>query len=71
MALTQRHVMRFVGLAILLIVTAFFVVPMIWLFLAPTKTDGQLLTESPFAFGSLNTFAHTFHRVVTYSTTAF
>ena len=51
MALTQRHVMRFVGLVILLIATAFFVVPMIWLFLAPTKTDGQLLTESPFSFG--------------------
>jgi multiple sugar transport system permease protein len=67
MALAQRHVMRFVGLVILLIVTAFFVVPMIWLFLAPTKTDGQLLTESPFSFGSLSTLAHTFHRIITYS----
>ena len=67
MALNQRHVMRLVGLVILLIVTAFFVVPMIWLFLAPTKTDGQLLTESPFAFGSLNTLFHTFHRIITYS----
>ena len=46
--------------------TAFFFVPIIWLFLAPTKTDGQLLAESPFAFGSLSTLAHTFHRIVTY-----
>jgi len=66
MALNQRHLMRVVGLAVLLIVTAFFVVPMIWLFLAPTKTDGQLLTESPFAFGSLSTLFHTFHRIITY-----
>ena len=58
--------MRFGGLAILLLFTAFFFVPMIWLFLAPTKTDGQLVSDSPFAFGSLSTLAHTFHRIVTY-----
>ena len=55
------------GSSILLFFTAFFFVPIIWLFLAPTKTDGQLLTDSPFAFGSLSTLAHTFHRIVTYS----
>ena len=43
MALPRRYAVRFVGLVILLFFTAFFVVPMIWLFLAPTKTDGQLL----------------------------
>ena len=52
-ALRRRHVLRFVGLAVLLVFTAFFFVPIVWLFLAPTKTDGQLLTGSPFAFGSL------------------
>ena len=41
--------------------------PIVWLFLAPTKTDGQLLQSSPFAIGSLSTLAHTFHRVITYS----
>ena len=61
----QRYPLRVI-LAILLAFAAFFFVPMVWLFLAPTKTDGQLLTRSPFAFGSLHTFAHTFHRVVTY-----
>ncbi len=65
-ALSQRQVLRFVGLAVLLIFTAFFFVPIVWLFLAPTKTDGQLLTGSPFAFGSLSTLAHTVHRIVTY-----
>ncbi len=67
MGLRRRHVMGFVGLVILLFFTAFFFVPIVWLFLAPTKTDGQLLTESPFAFGSLSTLAHTFHRIITYS----
>ena len=67
MALPRRYALRFVGLVILLFFTAFFFVPIIWLLLAPTKTDGQLLTQSPFAFGSLSTLGHTFHRVVTYS----
>jgi multiple sugar transport system permease protein len=67
MALPRHHAIRFLGLAVLLIFAGFFFLPIIWLLLAPTKTDGQLLTQSPFAFGSLSTFAHTFHRVVTYS----
>jgi len=67
MALPRRHAVRFVGLVVLLFFTAFFVVPIIWLFLAPTKTDGQLLSQSPFALGSLSTLGHTFHRIVTYS----
>lgn len=67
MALPRQYAVRFVGLLILLFFTAFFFVPMIWLVLAPTKTDGQLLNSSAFAIGSLSTFAHTFHRVITYS----
>lgn len=30
----------------------FFIVPLIWLVLAPTKTDDEIATSSPFAFGS-------------------
>ena len=67
MALSRRYTLRFIGLVVLLFFTAFFFVPIIWLFLAPTKTDGQLLSGSPFAFGSLSTLAHTFHRIVDYS----
>jgi multiple sugar transport system permease protein len=67
MAFPRNQALRFAGLVILLAFTAFFFVPVIWLFLAPTKTDGQLLTGSPFSFGSFGTLAHTFHRVVTYS----
>jgi multiple sugar transport system permease protein len=64
--LERRYLYRLVALILLLIVAAFFVVPMLWLLLAPTKTDSQLVHESPFAFGSLSTFFHTFHRVISY-----
>lgn len=67
MVLPRRYVLRFAGLMILLLFTAFFFVPMIWLLLAPTKTDGQLLKSSAFAIGSLSTFAHTFSRVIDYN----
>lgn len=67
MAISRKHASRFLALVILLFFTAFFVVPILWLFLAPTKTDGQLLGSSAFAFGSLGTLAHTFDRVIDYS----
>ncbi len=35
----------------------FFVVPLAWLLIAPTKTDRQLLLEGPFALGDLATLA--------------
>src|SRR5579871_409240 len=67
MSFPRRHGLRLAGVAVLLFFTVFFFVPIIWLFLAPTKTDGQLLTQSPFAFGSFGTLGSTFHRIVTYS----
>ena len=39
---------------VLLAFAIFFVIPLVWLVLAPTKTDYQLLNESPLAFGSLH-----------------
>ena len=66
MTLAPRYVYRLVAMAVLLAFVAFFFVPIIWLLLAPSKTDSQLVSQSPFAFGSLGTFAHTFHHVVTY-----
>ena len=47
---------------VMLAFTAFFVVPVVWLLLAPTKTDHQLVFESPFAFGSFHTFLKTWDR---------
>jgi multiple sugar transport system permease protein len=39
---------------ILAVFVAFFIAPVIWLVLAPTKTDAALVTHSPFSFGSFH-----------------
>ena len=39
---------------ILLVFAAFFILPIIWLLLAPSKSNTQLLLESPFSFGSFD-----------------
>jgi multiple sugar transport system permease protein len=50
--------MRFpvLGLRILVlsVFAIFFIAPVIWLILAPTKTDQALITHSPFSFGSFH-----------------
>jgi multiple sugar transport system permease protein len=55
-ALTLRALVLF-GCAI------FFVVPLAWLVLAPTKTDYELLTANPFAVGSLHNVWDAWQRV--------
>lgn len=53
--------LRLVGLsvrmAILLTFALFFVTPVLWLVLAPTKTDKALLTSSPISFGDFHQVA--------------
>ena len=46
-----RRGLRFVVLAAFAV---FFAVPLIWLILAPTKSDEAFVTSGPFAFGSLH-----------------
>jgi multiple sugar transport system permease protein len=50
--------MRFAGLGLRLVVLAlfavFFVTPVLWLILAPTKSDHALVTDGPLSFGSLH-----------------
>jgi multiple sugar transport system permease protein len=41
----------------------FFAGPLLWLLLAPTKTDYQLAAAWPFAFGSLSNVARTWHQL--------
>ena len=43
--------------------TAFFVVPVIWVLIAPTKTDHQLVYQNPLAFGSVHTFLKTWDEI--------
>lgn len=40
---------------------AFFVLPIAWLLLAPTKTSKQLLLDGPFSFGSFDALAANWH----------
>jgi len=51
---------------VMLAFTAFFVVPVIWLLLAPTKTDHQLVYENPMAFGSFHTFLRTWDQMYSF-----
>jgi multiple sugar transport system permease protein len=57
---------RAVAILILVVFVLFFVVPLIWLVLAPTKTDRQLLLEVPFAFGSWETLAANWNSLMTF-----
>jgi len=43
-----------VRLAILITFAIFFIAPVVWLILAPTKSDKALITSSPFAFGDFH-----------------
>lgn len=46
-----------VRMAILLTFAIFFITPVLWLVLAPTKTDKALLTSSPISFGNFHQVA--------------
>ena len=52
-----RIAARVLRIAILTAFALFFVVPVLWLILAPTKSDGALATHSPLSFGSLHQIA--------------
>jgi len=57
---------RAVVILVLLVFALFFVVPLVWLLIAPTKTDRQLLLEMPFAFGDFSTLAANWTSLVTF-----
>src|SRR3954453_6148193 len=50
----RRRAATLLRAAVLFGFAVFFVVPLTWLVLAPTKTDYELVTRNPFAFGSLH-----------------
>jgi multiple sugar transport system permease protein len=53
----MRLAARGLRFAILAVFAAFFVVPLAWLILAPTKSDEALVTSDPLAFGSFGRLA--------------
>ena len=50
----RRRVALALRAVVLLVFGVFFVVPLAWLVLAATKTDTELVTRNPFAFGSFH-----------------
>lgn len=57
---------RALVIVLLLAFVAFFVVPLIWLLIAPTKTDRQLLLEAPFSIGDFATLADNWRTLMTF-----
>jgi multiple sugar transport system permease protein len=53
----MRIVSRGVRFIILAAFAVFFIVPLIWLILAPTRSDEGIATRGPFTFGSLHNLA--------------
>jgi multiple sugar transport system permease protein len=49
---------------LLVFFVVFFLVPLVWFVLAPTKTDRQLLLDNPFAVGDLPTLLHNWSTLV-------
>jgi len=57
---------RVAAMLVLLAFAAFFIVPLVWLLIAPSKTDRQLLLDPPFALGSVNTLLDNWNSLVTF-----
>ena len=54
-------------MAILVVFAIFFIAPVVWLILAPTKSDHALVTSSPFSFGSFHNVAQAWNHLDAYS----
>jgi multiple sugar transport system permease protein len=54
-------------MAILVVFAIFFIAPVLWLILAPTKSDHALITSSPFSFGSFHNVAQAWNHLDAYS----
>jgi multiple sugar transport system permease protein len=62
----KRLAARLLVVLVLGTAVAFFLIPLVWLLLAPTKTDQELVTQSPFAFGSLSRVVTSWDHLVGY-----
>jgi multiple sugar transport system permease protein len=54
-------------LAVLVLFAVFFIAPVLWLILAPTKSDAALITSSPFSFGSFGNVMRAWHHLDAFS----
>ena len=58
---------RFAVLATLGFAVCFYGIPLLWLFIAGTRSEASLLGESPYALGSWDAFARTWTNLTTYN----
>lgn len=56
---------------VLLSFVAFFIVPIVWLILAPTKSNNQLLLDGPFSFGSIDQLAANWNELFAFGSGVF
>ncbi|ADJ46555.1 sugar ABC transporter permease [Amycolatopsis mediterranei S699] len=63
----MRLAARGLRFAILAVFAAFFVVPLAWLILAPTKSDEALVTSGPLAFGGFDRIAQAWQHLDAFS----
>jgi multiple sugar transport system permease protein len=61
-----RLILRALAIVLLVALCVYFLVPLVWLLLAPTKTPSQLVNDDPFAFGSFAQIATSWHRVMAF-----
>jgi multiple sugar transport system permease protein len=63
----RRQSVRAARVLVLAVFAVFFIAPVVWLILAPTKSDGALVTSPPFSFGSFHNLAQAWHHLDSYS----
>lgn len=62
----RRTVGKTIAVIVLIAVALFFLVPIVWLLLAPTKSHTNLIAQGPFAFGSFSQLGTTWHNLYSY-----
>lgn len=60
----QQWMTKALVVAVLLVFSAFFVVPIVWLILAPTKSARELLLGAPFSVGGFDTLVSNWNELV-------
>jgi multiple sugar transport system permease protein len=63
----RLHTGRFVVFATLAFAVCFYGIPLLWLFIAGTRSESSLLTQSPFALGDWDSFVRTWNNLTTYN----
>src|SRR6218665_648685 len=58
---------RFVVFATLAFAVCFYGIPLLWLFLAGTRSDASLFSDPPFALGTWEAFSRTWTNLTTYN----